>query len=148
MARVQSENASDGLQMASSNVVIVSADPKAQQALASLLDKSGLASIPASTVKETESILSQDLISVILCSEELPDGGFRDVLRQTTKAMNRVPVVVLSRLADWERYLSVLKGGAFDCVLYPSSAGEIERVVRNALDCSRREKAEKVAPAA
>ena len=134
--------------MASSNVVIVSADQEAQQALASLLDKSGLASIPASTIKETESILSEDFISVILCSEKLPDGGFRDVLRQTTRGLNRVPVVVFSRLADWERYLNVLKDGAFDCVLYPSSSGEIERVVRNALDCGRPEKAEKVAPVA
>ena len=45
---------------------------------------------------------------------------------------NRVPVVVVSRLDDWERYLNFLQAGAFDYVLYPPSESEIERVVRNA----------------
>ena len=114
--------------MASSNVVVVSADLEAQQALAILLDRCGLVPIPASTVREAEAMLNHDSISVILCSKELPDGGFSDILRQTARTLNRVPVIVFSRLADWERYLNVLRAGAFDYVLYPPIREEIERV--------------------
>ena len=133
--------------MASASAIIVSADLEAQQVLANLLDTCGVAPITASTVREVEAILNLDSIFVILCSDELPDGCFRDILRQTARRLNRVPVVVFSRLADWERYLLVLRSSAFDYVLYPPSRGEIERVVLNALNCGRLEKAKRVASA-
>ena len=134
--------------MASGNAVIVSADLEAQQALAGLLGTCGLAPITASTVRELEAILNLDSIFVILCSDELPDGTFRDILRHTARTLNKVPVVVFSRLADWERYLIVLRSSAFDYVLYPPSRGEIERVVWNALSCIRLERGKRVASAA
>ncbi len=136
--------------MASASAVIVFGDPEARQALANLLVKQGLVCVPASTAKEVESILVREAVSLILCSEELPDGGFRDVLRQAARALNKVPVIVFSRLADWERYLNILRTGAFDYVLYPSVRGEIERIVRNALSPRQPEpeRAKQVASAA
>jgi DNA-binding NtrC family response regulator len=133
--------------MASANAVIVSADLEAQQGLASLLDTCGLAPIITSTVKEAEAVLNMESTFIVLCSDELPDGSFRDILRHTAMALDRVPVVVFSRLADWERYLIVLRSSAFDYVLYPPSRGEIERVVLNALSCGRLEKAKRAASA-
>ena len=53
----------------------------------------------------------------------------------------RVPVVVVSRFDDWQRYLNFLQTGAFDYVLYPPSGSEIERVVQNALSCGPLERA-------
>lgn len=136
--------------MTSASMVIVSGDPEARQALANLLVKEALVCIPASTVKEAESILVREPVSLILCSEELPDGGFRDVLRQAGRISGKVPVIVFSRLADWDRYLNVMQCGAFDYVLYPSPQGEIERVVQNALSPRQLEpeKAKQVATAA
>jgi DNA-binding NtrC family response regulator len=131
--------------MASSNVVIVSPDRKAQQVLRSVLEECGVATISASTVKEAKSILHQDSISVVLSSDELPDGEIGDILRDGVG--DRAPVVVFSRLADWKYYLKVVHEGAFDCVLYPPVRGEIERVVLNALKNTRDEKAKQKAAA-
>lgn len=134
--------------MSSVNAVIVSADLEAQQALAGLLGTCGLAPITASTVSEVEAILNLDSMFIILCSDELPDGSFKDILRHAARTVSKVPVIVFSRLGDWERYLVVLRSSAFDYVLYPPSRGEIERVVSNALSCVRLERAKRVASAA
>ena len=137
-----------GFSMAFTNAVIVSADLEAQQALANRLDECGLTAISASTVGEAEAILNLGFVSVIVCSDELPDGGFRDIVRRTARTPNKVPVVVFSRFANWERYLSVLRSGAFDYVLYPPMRGEIERVVRNALRGAWLESAKQAVPVA
>ena len=134
--------------MVSSKVVIVSADGQTQQTLAKLMAKRGLVPIQASTTREAEDILNQEAISLILCSDDMPDGGFGDIVGQTTRTPNRVPVVVVSRLADWERYFNVLRTGAFDLVLYPPIRGELDRVVANALSYGRRERAQQVSAAA
>jgi DNA-binding NtrC family response regulator len=136
------------LQMASPNVMLVSPILETQQAFASALGERGIAPILASTVGEAQTILSRHPISLVFCSDELPGGGVDAFIRQSSRAPGRVPVVVVSRFDDWERYLNFLKIGAFDYVLYPPSGSEIERVVRNALSCVRPKRAMHVASAA
>jgi response regulator of citrate/malate metabolism len=91
-----------------------------------------LAPILASTVQEALTILGSHTISLIFCFDELPGDG-PDVLirRSFSKARARVPVVVVSRIDDWGRYLDFLHYGAFDYVLYPLAHSEVERVVSN-----------------
>jgi len=120
--------------MASLNVVVVSHRLETQQALASALGRCGVAPILASTVKEAEAILSCHSIVLIFCSDELPGDGIDGLIRQTWHPQNKVPVVVVSRLDDWHRYLNFLQAGAFDYVLYPPSDVEIERIMRSVLN--------------
>ena len=134
--------------MASPNVMVMSPILETQQAFASFLGRCGIAPILASTVREAQAILSRHPISIIFCSDELPGGGVDAFIRQTSVPPGQVPVVVVSRLDDWGRYLKFLQIGAFDYVLYPSSGNEIERVVRNALSCARPESSKYVASAA
>jgi DNA-binding NtrC family response regulator len=134
--------------MVSSNALIVSPHRGEQQSLAGLLEKCNLASILASTIREAESILKTSSVRVILSSDELPDGGFSDVLRLSKNHRHRIPVIVFSRLADWEGYLNYVRAGAFDYVLYPPVYGEIERAVGNALSYDSLERADCVASAA
>ena len=134
--------------MVSPNVMVVSNLLQTQQAFASFLGRCGIAPILASTVREAQAILSRHPISIIFCSDELPGGGVDAFIRQTSVPPGQVPVVVVSRLDDWGRYLKFLQIGAFDYVLYPSSGNEIERVVRNALSCARPESSKYVASAA
>jgi len=134
--------------MVSPNVMVVSPIPETQQAFASFLAPSGIAPIVASTVKEAQTILSRHPISLIFCSDEVPGGGVDAFIRQTSVSPGKVPVVVVSRLDDWGRYLKFLQIGAFDYVLSPPSGTEIDRVVRNALSCAPPESSKYVASAA
>ena len=119
--------------MDGSNALIVAPDLEVQHALADLLASSSLVPILASSVSEAETVLRNSRPAVILSSEELPDGGFCDILRLSRADASRVPVIVFSRLADWDAYLHIVRAGAFDYVRYPPAHGEIERVVWNAL---------------
>jgi DNA-binding NtrC family response regulator len=121
------------------NVLILSPDKKAQDALGSLLAGCGLAPIPAATIEEAKAILDRDSVCVILSSDELPDGDIGDVLVKTGGYPTAVPVVVFSRLADWKYYLKVVRDGAFDCLVYPPERHEFERVVRSAVGTERQE---------
>jgi len=134
--------------MASPNVMLVSPALETQQALASALGQRGIAPILAESVGEAQTILSRHPISLIFCSDELPGGGIDAFIRQTSEPPAGVPVVVVSRFDDWNRYLNFLQIGAFDYVLYPPSGSEIERVVQNAMGCVRPERAKHVASAA
>jgi len=120
--------------MVSPNVIVISHILEAQQLFASVLGQCGVAPILASTVKEAETILSCHSISLIFCSDELPEDGINGLIRQNSRPQNKVPVVVVSRSDDWHRYLNFLQAGAFEYVLYPPSGVEIERIVKNALD--------------
>ena len=134
--------------MTALNIMVVSHILEAQQFLASALGQFGIAPIVASTVKEAQTILSLHSISLIFCSDELAGGGIDVLIRRSSESHARVPVVVVSRLDDWKRYLNFLRIGAFDYVLYPPNGSEIERVVRNALSCIQPKRAKRVASAA
>ena len=118
--------------MDSPKVVVVAHVTEVHQAFASALGPCGLAPILASTVQEALTILGSHTISLIFCFDELPGDG-PDVLirRSFSRARTRVPVVVVSRIDDWGRYLDFLHYGAFDYVLYPLTHSEVERVVSN-----------------
>jgi DNA-binding NtrC family response regulator len=126
--------------MASPNIMVVSHNLEIQQAFAHVLGKCGLAPIIASTATEAEAILSWNPISLVISSDELPDGGTDGLIQRTRRAPKRVPVVVVSHCSDWEHCLGFLRRGALDFVLYPLNEFEIERVVDNALSLTELKK--------
>ncbi len=120
--------------MPSPNVLVISDAPEAQMIFAGVLGRYGIAPIVAPDVTTAQTILSGHSISLVFCSDEMPDGGIDIVLRETSQSSCKVPVVVVSRLDDWGRFLDFLKAGAFDYVLYPPRGIEIDRIVKRALD--------------
>jgi len=119
--------------MTSPNVMVVSHVLETQQIFASVLGQNGISPILASTVKEAQTILIWHSISLIFCSDELPGGGVDDFIRETSRPLGRIPIVVVSRFDDWQRYLNFLQAGAFDYILHPPSSVEIERILKSAL---------------
>ena len=86
-------------------------------------------------------MLLEEAFRVVLCSDILSDGDFRAVLREVKKSTVHVPVIVLSRAAEWDSYLKALGAGAFDYIVCPPNAGEAKRIIWSALaDTVRPEK--------
>lgn len=119
--------------MTSPNVMVVSQTLDVQQAFAWGLAKSGIVPILASTRSEAEEILERHPISLIFCSDELPNSGIDCLIRKIKQVTNKVPVVAVSRRGNWDHCLRLLHHGALDVVFYPLNQFEIERVVGNAL---------------
>jgi DNA-binding NtrC family response regulator len=123
--------------MALPKVMMVSSDPEAQAAFSSVLDQCGFLLTAAPTAEAAGAMLGCQAteVSLVFCSDELPGGGIDRLIRQCLQMPTKVPLVVVSRFDDWKRYLDFLRAGAFDYLLYPASGREIERIVKNALDC-------------
>ena len=73
--------------------------------------------------------IEKRFVPVIVCSKELPDATWRDVLA----AMARFPippkVLVYSHQADDAFWMEVLKSGAYDLLPVPFNAEEVLRLV-------------------
>ena len=134
--------------MTSLDIMVVSPNLEVQQAFAGVLGLWGLAPIVASSVGEAEEILNRHPVSLVFYSDEFPeDKGMDGFIRRASRPSNKVPVVVVSRLDDWERFVSFLRRGALDYVLYPLSEVEIARVVKNALGLVQPNRVQQVAAA-
>jgi len=48
-------------------------------------------------------------ISLLLCEEQLPDGTFRDALNFLSGTTRHIPMIVFSRIAEWENYLEAVR---------------------------------------
>lgn len=98
-----------------------------------ILKRHGLDPVSSSTIAESRELLRRETISLVLCEDEVADGNYEEILRDVGGFATRIPVVVFSRLADWDRYLKAMRAGAFDYLPDPCSPAEIQSVVHRAL---------------
>ena len=71
-------------------------------------------------------LLNKAHIGVVLTECRLPDGGWKDVLRETRpQDVAAPPVIVVSRLADERLWAEVLNLHGYDVLATPFHAGEV-----------------------
>ncbi len=68
-------------------------------------------------------------IPVLIADSNLPDGTWRDLLRETDTIPSRPRVIIASRLADERMWTEVLDQGGFNVLEKPFVAEELFRVV-------------------
>jgi len=115
------------------NGLVVSSDEEVRRKLAETLGQCGLAPVFASTVAGSEMALCGRKVFIVLCHNFLIDGKYEDIVKMVSHSGANVPVIVVSRTADWPEYLTALRAGVFDYLAYPPIAGELQRIIRNAL---------------
>jgi DNA-binding NtrC family response regulator len=79
----------------------------------------------------------QHQIEVIVCGDLLPDGDFRELIRELKRSACEALVVVMSRSYDWGAYLEAMIAGAYDYLAYPPYPRDLEQAVAAALVESR-----------
>jgi DNA-binding NtrC family response regulator len=113
-------------------VLVAGSDSKKRGALVDILMESGLEPMVASDFEEVRSILVREQLHVIFCENNLPGGGFREIIRLATEMGSLVEVVVSSMLGELDEYLEAMKLGAFDFVAPPYRGADIISIVDNA----------------
>lgn len=113
-------------------ILIVSSELHNRCALADILNREHWQTICASTVNQCREVLARRNVTLVFCERQLPDGTYCDVLNFIRSSNVNVPVVVTSRLADWNEYFEVLNEGGFDLIATPCYATEAIRVARRA----------------
>ena len=58
-------------------------------------------------------------------------------IRQMAGFERQTPIILVSRIENWDSYLSAIAAGAFDYVDFPPYPGELERILWLALGESK-----------
>lgn len=91
----------------------------------------------AATVAEARRILKETNPALILCDMRLPDGNGIELIPELKELSGQAPVVIMTAHSDLESTIRAMKNGAFDYLPKPFSPGEVELVLRRALDLRR-----------
>ena len=70
--------------------------------------------------------------SIVVCERDLPDGCWRDLLRELESLPNPPILLVVSRHADENLWAEVLNLGGYDVLLKPFDRTEVTRVLDTA----------------
>ena len=114
-------------------VLVISPEKEHHEKITAAMNHCGVLSICCMKFAEARMFMDKEKFEVVFCHETLPDGDFRGVV----SAAKPIPVVVLSRFAEWDRYLVALRAGAFDYIACPPDSAETERIVWSAIGNSR-----------
>lgn len=112
------------------SILILCPDDESRERLIARVLNHGLQPFCSTSCGEAQDLLEQHNFSAILCNDTLEDGDYRDVIR----AAIPVPVIVLSRFAEWGPYLAALEAGAFDYIVCPPERTEVDRILSFALN--------------
>lgn len=115
-------------------VLVTCFRPEDRHALARMLARCGLKPVLSASVERSRRLLARRPVRLVFCDDELPDGSVARLLEEVRNGHLRVPVVVISRLENWDEYLRAMRLGAFDYISSPLRRAEVERVVAKALE--------------
>jgi DNA-binding NtrC family response regulator len=111
------------------SALILAGDEHACMNLPAIVFACGFEPLRLDSIGELRTGALDDRAALVLCEEVLPDGDFRDALHIVRMAASEIPVIVFSRIADWDSYLRAVRLGAYDCLRYPFRRGELQRIV-------------------
>jgi DNA-binding NtrC family response regulator len=115
------------------DVLVASPRMENQRALIQILNGLPINVVSSSTLKQTEQLLSQQPIALVFCDENLPDGSYRDLLSARPAEQKTPPVVITTRVGDWEDYLEATRLGAYDMIRCPLQTNDVQSIVTRAI---------------
>ncbi|MGQ9887754.1 MAG: response regulator [Aggregatilineales bacterium] len=123
-------------------VLVVDDDAELQELVRVLLAHIGIETVAAKTAAEAAQILRQEpLPDLVLLDLMLPDVSGLELLRQmrSKKYFDKLPVIILSVLADPEQIREGLNAGADRYITKPYIANNLTNVVLDVLRTGRRQ---------
>ena len=114
-------------------ILVIASDPEIRKTLSSILQTEGLKPVQASQLSEGRALLASQAVGMVFCERHLADGTYLDLLPAAQTNTGHVPVVVTSRLADWDEYLEALRHGAVDLIASPCKKSDVTSALAQAL---------------
>jgi DNA-binding NtrC family response regulator len=116
--------------MSNGVLVLCPGDEESRGRIVATVRKCGVRPHSCSSYRQALALFEQRDLAAVFCSDMLEDVDYSVVI-ETAKP---VPVIVVSRFAEWDPYMAALRAGAFDYVACPPDIGEVERILRFALE--------------
>jgi DNA-binding NtrC family response regulator len=113
--------------------VLVVSNSENREVVTSAMNHWSIEAVPCSGVREARSLLPSARPSLIFCEEELPDGSYRELLQDVSKAA-KTRVVVISPDAEQDtHYNEALALGAFDMIASPCRRSDVQWIAIRAM---------------
>ena len=118
-------------------VLVVDDDARLLETLAILVRSIGHDCLTAGDVPTASKILAEREVEVVVTDVRMPGGSGLDLLDVVSRAGRGTPVIVITAYGTVESAVQAMQRGAFDYVLKPFDAGEMEVRIDRALEVHR-----------
>ena len=119
--------------MPDARVLIVDDEPDLVELVALTLNRMGLQSAAAASLRDAQRLLLTDPFDLVLCDMRLPDGNGLDLLEWLQARRPGLPCAVITAHGNVETAVRALKLGAFDFLSKPLDLGALRRLITSAL---------------
>jgi DNA-binding response OmpR family regulator len=117
-------------------ILAISPAVEEQKVLDRILEGSEWQTLACGTCEQARQLLRYS--SVVLCEQKLPDGDWKQVLKEIQNMPDPPLLIVTSRLADERLWAEVLNLGGYDVLAKPFKAEEVLWTVAAAHRCPGR----------
>jgi two-component system, NtrC family, response regulator PilR len=124
--------------MPTANVLIVDDEPDLVELVELTLQRMGLNSRSAGTVREAQVLALAEAFDLVLCDMRLPDGNGLDLIEWLQAKRPGLPCAVITAHGNVETAVRALKLGAFDFISKPLDLAALRRMIGSALKLSER----------
>jgi len=118
-------------------ILVVDDDARLRDTLEILMRNVGHEVLTAGDVPGAEAILAERSVDLVISDLRMPGGSGLDLVDLVGRTTARTPVIVLTAYGTIETAVEAMKKGAFDYLLKPFDATEMELRVERALALSR-----------
>jgi two-component system response regulator PilR (NtrC family) len=124
--------------MPDARVLIVDDEPDLVELVALTLNRMGLRSASAGSLRDAQRLLLTETFDLVLCDMRLPDGNGLDLLEWLQARRPGLPCAVITAHGNVETAVRALKQGAFDFLSKPLDLGALRRLITSALKLGER----------
>jgi two-component system, NtrC family, response regulator PilR len=124
--------------MPDARVLIIDDEPDLVELVALTLQRMGLTSQPAGTLRDAQRLALTHSFDLVLCDMRLPDGDGLDFLQWLQTRRPGLPCAVITAHGNVETAVRALKLGAFDFLSKPLDLAALRRLISSALKLSER----------
>src|ERR1700751_2830776 len=118
--------------MAIEKVIVIDDEPIIRRSLELQLRQRRLSVTLCSTIAETDKYIAKDSFDLMFVDVRLPDGDGTDLLNRLAPRPERPLIVVMTGYGSIEAAVSCIRSGAFDYIIKPFSASQIDVILRKA----------------
>ena len=123
--------------MAIEKVVVIDDEPIILRSLEMQLRNRRLTVALCSTVAEAERLIARDTFDLMFVDVRLPDGNGTDFLARLSGRPDRPLIVMMTGHGTIESAVSCIRNGAFDYIIKPFSASQIDVILKKAENFSQ-----------
>ncbi|MEA1890884.1 MAG: sigma-54 dependent transcriptional regulator, partial [Pseudomonadota bacterium] len=117
----------------SPHILLIDDEPDILELLSMTIDRMGLLSDTATSVKDAIAKLNGQSFDLCLTDLRLPDGSGLEIVAFIQQSMPQLPVAVISAHGNMQAAIDAMKTGAFDFVSKPIDLNQLRALIESAL---------------